>query len=179
MNSHLFELINQRAGRADGIDDVMELAATWFIYAVVAVAAARHRMAVAGTTASTSSHDPRTSLGQCTTSATRLTPTAAAHTPARPMSSTRLHQVVSHGQQTSAAISAAAAEAVACRWLLRGTRHVWSGFFRLEGVGLAHAQSNAGIGQVGRRKVMAGSERRARLTGAFFGCASNCPAAVQ
>jgi undecaprenyl-diphosphatase len=40
VNYHLFELINQQAGRADGIDDVMEFAATWLVYAVFAVAAA-------------------------------------------------------------------------------------------------------------------------------------------
>jgi undecaprenyl-diphosphatase len=40
VNYHLFELINQRAGRADGVDDVMEFAATWLIYAVFAVGAA-------------------------------------------------------------------------------------------------------------------------------------------
>jgi undecaprenyl-diphosphatase len=40
VNYHLFELINQRAGRADGIDDVMEFAAKWLIYAVFAAAAA-------------------------------------------------------------------------------------------------------------------------------------------
>jgi undecaprenyl-diphosphatase len=39
VNYHLFELINQRAGRSDGVDDVMEFAATWLIYAVFAVAA--------------------------------------------------------------------------------------------------------------------------------------------
>jgi undecaprenyl-diphosphatase len=32
VNYHQFELINQRAGRADGVDDVMEFTATWLIY---------------------------------------------------------------------------------------------------------------------------------------------------
>lgn len=40
VNYHLFELINQRAGRSDGVDDVMEFAATRLIYAVFVVAAA-------------------------------------------------------------------------------------------------------------------------------------------
>jgi undecaprenyl-diphosphatase len=40
VNYHLFELINQRAGRTDGLDDAMEFAATRLIYAVFAVAAA-------------------------------------------------------------------------------------------------------------------------------------------
>jgi undecaprenyl-diphosphatase len=40
VNYHLFEIINQRAGRADGLDDVMEFAAMWLIYAVFAAAAA-------------------------------------------------------------------------------------------------------------------------------------------
>ena len=40
MNYQLFELINQQAGRADGIDDVMEFAATWLIYAAFAVGVA-------------------------------------------------------------------------------------------------------------------------------------------
>jgi undecaprenyl-diphosphatase len=39
VNYHLFELINQQAGRADGVDDVMEFAATWLIYVVFAVGA--------------------------------------------------------------------------------------------------------------------------------------------
>jgi undecaprenyl-diphosphatase len=39
VNYHLFQLINQRAGRVDGIDDVMEFAATCLIYAVFATAA--------------------------------------------------------------------------------------------------------------------------------------------
>ena len=44
MNYHLFELINQRAGRADGVDDVMELAATTAASAIaLAVALFLHR----------------------------------------------------------------------------------------------------------------------------------------
>ena len=39
MNYHLFQALNDRAGRADGIDDVMEFAANWLIYAVFAVVA--------------------------------------------------------------------------------------------------------------------------------------------
>jgi undecaprenyl-diphosphatase len=39
VNYHLFELINQRSGRADGVDDVIEFTATWLIYLVFAVAA--------------------------------------------------------------------------------------------------------------------------------------------
>lgn len=41
MNYHLFELLNQRAGRADGIDDVMEFAATRLIYVVFLAGAAQ------------------------------------------------------------------------------------------------------------------------------------------
>jgi undecaprenyl-diphosphatase len=40
VNYHLFELINSAAGRHDGVDDVMEFAATWLIYAMFLVAAA-------------------------------------------------------------------------------------------------------------------------------------------
>jgi undecaprenyl-diphosphatase len=46
VNYRLFELVNPRAGRADGIDDVMEFAATWLIYAVFAVAAVLVAVAV-------------------------------------------------------------------------------------------------------------------------------------
>ncbi|MFI1994963.1 phosphatase PAP2 family protein [Actinoplanes sp. NPDC020271] len=40
MNYRLFELINGLAGRTDSLDDVMEFASTWLIFAVFAVAAA-------------------------------------------------------------------------------------------------------------------------------------------
>lgn len=48
MNYRLFELINGLAGRIDGVDDVMEFAATWLVYllfaaAAVPVAVALHR----------------------------------------------------------------------------------------------------------------------------------------
>jgi undecaprenyl-diphosphatase len=40
VNYQLFELINQRAGRGDSLDDLMEFAAMWLIYAVFAAGAA-------------------------------------------------------------------------------------------------------------------------------------------
>jgi undecaprenyl-diphosphatase len=40
VNYQLFELINNAAGRHDGVDDLMEFAATWLIYPLFAVAAA-------------------------------------------------------------------------------------------------------------------------------------------
>jgi undecaprenyl-diphosphatase len=40
VNYHLFELINDAAGRDDGVDDLMEFAATWLIYPMFAIAAA-------------------------------------------------------------------------------------------------------------------------------------------
>ena len=40
MNYNLFELINDAAGRHDGVDDVMEFAATWLIYPMFLVTAA-------------------------------------------------------------------------------------------------------------------------------------------
>jgi undecaprenyl-diphosphatase len=46
VNYHLFELINERAGRADGIDDVMEFAAMWLIYVLFAVTATLVAVAV-------------------------------------------------------------------------------------------------------------------------------------
>ncbi|MGC4890567.1 phosphatase PAP2 family protein [Micromonospora sp. DT227] len=39
MNYRVFELINGSAGRFDGIDDVMEFAATWLLYLVAAATA--------------------------------------------------------------------------------------------------------------------------------------------
>jgi undecaprenyl-diphosphatase len=39
VNYRLFELINGPAGRIDGVDDVMEFAATWLIYLVFAASA--------------------------------------------------------------------------------------------------------------------------------------------
>ncbi|KUL24377.1 phosphatase PAP2 family protein [Actinoplanes awajinensis] len=38
MNYWLFELVNGRAGRSDGLDDVMEFVATWLIYPVFVIA---------------------------------------------------------------------------------------------------------------------------------------------
>ncbi|KAB1916283.1 phosphatase PAP2 family protein [Micromonospora sp. AMSO31t] len=39
VNYRLFELINASAGRIDGIDDVMEFAATWLVYLIFAASA--------------------------------------------------------------------------------------------------------------------------------------------
>ncbi|BCJ47624.1 undecaprenyl-diphosphatase [Actinoplanes ianthinogenes] len=39
MNYRLFELVNDLAGRADSVDDLMEFAATWLIFPVFLVAA--------------------------------------------------------------------------------------------------------------------------------------------
>lgn len=39
MNYQLFQLINGAAGRVDGVDDVMEFAATWLIYPIFVTAA--------------------------------------------------------------------------------------------------------------------------------------------
>jgi undecaprenyl-diphosphatase len=39
VNYQLFQLINGAAGRADGVDDVMEFAATWLIYPIFVMAA--------------------------------------------------------------------------------------------------------------------------------------------
>jgi hypothetical protein len=67
-----------------------------------------------GTIVAVSSQAPTTSLGQCTTSATRLTPTASAHPAARPTSSARPHRARAIGQHTITAAPAALAAAVVC-----------------------------------------------------------------
>src|SRR4051794_12769757 len=73
---------------------------------------ARRSRTSAGTTASTSSQAPSTSLGQCTTSPTRLRPTSAAQPPAPATSRVRLQRRRSIGQQTTIASVAAVAAAV-------------------------------------------------------------------
>lgn len=108
----------------------------------------RNSNAAGGTTASTSSQPPSTSLGQCTTSATRLIPTITAQPPARPATTTRIERRRTSDQQTRTTISAVAADAV-----------VWP-----DGKDQPAAGANWSTGRA-RWMALTSSNRIARVTG--------------
>jgi undecaprenyl-diphosphatase len=92
VNYQLFEMLNHDAGRFDGLDDVMEFAATWLIYLAFAVTAALVALALYRRRLR-----PVFELG-VTLALAFVAATAVAHvsTELRPFQTHHVHQLIAH-----------------------------------------------------------------------------------
>ncbi|MBU2667984.1 phosphatase PAP2 family protein [Actinoplanes bogorensis] len=97
MNYHLFELINGAAGRRDGVDDLMEFAATWLVYPVFAVLAV-----LAGLSLRRRQWQPVAQLGAALVAAFAMAQVLAhVSNQVRPFQSHPVHQLIAHGPGVS------------------------------------------------------------------------------
>ncbi len=97
VNYRLFELINDHAGRIDGIDDVMEFAATRLLYLIFAVTAL-----LAVVTLRRRRTRPVVELGAALVLAfAAATVLAHSNSQQRPFQSHHVHQLIPHGAGVS------------------------------------------------------------------------------